>query len=296
MKRWITIAVLLLLGGSALYYSQRHKTDTHVGPESVLRVAAETQREISRVPMRVTRLSDEEERRIGDEIAQRYGYLDHAWNQETDAPVEQYVRAVGRQVAARAHRKLNYTFHYIPDPNFINAFALPGGHIYIGKGLIKLMDSEDELASVLGHEIEHVDQYHCNEKAQIEAAQRHLPLGELVTLPIELFQAGYSKDQELEADRNGTHLAVMAGYSAQGAVRMFQQFEKLERQYITKAETPQEELSQVAIDSISGYFRSHPLAEEREAQIKQMIISEKWPNKQERPLNVAIGGEQVAAN
>ena len=122
---------------------------------------------------------------------------------------------VGRSWPRDAHRKLPYKFHYIPDPIFINAFALPGGHVYVGAGLLELMDSEDELAAVLGHEIEHIDHYHCAERVQREQALRKIPLGGLVALPVEVFEAGYSKDQELEADREGTRLAVEAGYSAE---------------------------------------------------------------------------------
>jgi predicted Zn-dependent protease len=69
---------------------------------------------------------------------------------------------------------------------------------------MELMDSEDELASVLGHEIEHIDHYHCAERVQLEARARKLRLGALAVLaaiPIEVFQVGYSKAQELEADR-----------------------------------------------------------------------------------------------
>jgi predicted Zn-dependent protease len=74
-----------------------------------------------------------------------------------DVVVEAYVQKIGAQVAARAQRKLPYRFHYIPEDHFRNAFALPGGHVFIGKGLLDLMDSEDQLAAVLGHEIEHID-------------------------------------------------------------------------------------------------------------------------------------------
>ena len=66
---------------------------------------------------------------------------------------------VGSELATHAHRMLPYKFHYIPNPNFVNAFALPGGHVYVGAGLVSLMDSEDELAALIGHEIEHIDHY-----------------------------------------------------------------------------------------------------------------------------------------
>lgn len=289
--------MILILGASAvaLYYLQRRKTETRVGPQAVLGALADTQREISRVPARLTRLTDDEEIRIGDELAQRYlargGTLS-----ASDTAVAGYVSTVGRSVSGRARRKLDYKFHYIPDSSFINAFALPGGHVFIGKGLIQQMDSEDELAGVLGHEVEHVDNYHSNERVALQARLRNLPFGELAALPVELFQAGYSKEQELEADRDGTSLAVMAGYSPQGALHMFQKFAKLHREYVTKAERPDQELSHVAIEGIVGYFRSHPLPEEREAQIARIMASQKWPQPPEKPLRVKPEAARTAAN
>lgn len=61
---------------------------------------------------------------------------------------------VGDRVAARAHRKLPYRFHLVANLDLINAFALPGGHVFVGLGLLHQMTGEDELACVLGHEIE----------------------------------------------------------------------------------------------------------------------------------------------
>jgi predicted Zn-dependent protease len=283
MKRWLIVAVLVAMAGGALYYSERQKTESHVGPEAVLNKMADVQREISRIPAKVVRLSDQEETQFGDALAANYAFHIRAAT-EADAALERYLNAVGRQVAAHAHRQLDYQFHYIPDANFINAFALPGGHVFMGKGLMLLMDSEDELASVLGHEVEHIDQYHCNERVSLEARLRHLPLSGLVQLPIEIFQAGYSKEQEMEADRNGTQLAVMSGYSPQGAIRMFQAFDRLQKRAEQKAGSPDQEIAQVALETVRGYFRSHPLPQERIDQIQGLITSQGWPEKQERPL------------
>ncbi|HEV2233651.1 MAG TPA: M48 family metalloprotease, partial [Terriglobia bacterium] len=250
---------------------------------------ADTQRELTRLPVSFTRLSDEDEIQIGNDLAQRYLSMgSFAKHDPAAKTVQAYVDRVGARVAVQAHRKLPYKFHYVSDPDFINAFALPGGHVFIGGGLIALMDSEDQLANVLGHEIEHIDHYHCAERVQTEMVLRNLPLGSLMGLPVEIFEAGYSKAQELEADREGTRLAVKAGYSPLGAVRMFQVFNQLYQQRDRKAQTPQEELSSIAQQTLEGYFRSHPIPSERIAQIQKMMTDEHWENlTSERTLEVA---------
>jgi predicted Zn-dependent protease len=280
--------LILAASGGGLYYAHRQKQQetAHVGPEAALNAAADMQREISRIPARLVRLSDEEETRVGDNMTEKYLGMLRTPLSESDAEVENYITSVGRAVSQHARRKLDYRFHYIPHDGFVNAFAVPGGHVFIGKGLLKLMKSEDELANVLGHEIEHVDNYHCNERV----ALRNQPLGVLIALPVALFQAGYSKEQELEADRDGADLAVRAGYSPQGAIDLFQTFARLERQYGRNARThdqsPNDEISRVAWESIVGYFRSHPLAEEREAQIRRIMTSQNWPQPVERALRM----------
>src|SRR5262249_7662415 len=140
MKRWIVVAVLTLLASAALYWSERHRVPNHVGPEAVLNAAAETQKEVSHPITQVVRFSDDEEIEIGNSMPENYG---HRLKKNAEGPIEKYVKAVGRPVAAHAHPQFDYKFPYIPDANFINAFALPGGKIFIGKGLMALMDSED---------------------------------------------------------------------------------------------------------------------------------------------------------
>src|SRR5579862_1635673 len=289
MKRWGTFSFMFALVAGALVISQTRKTAAPVGPDALLFFVADTQHELTRLPAKFTRMSDEEEITVGNDLAQRYlGSGAFAKEDASTKVVQNYVNRVGGHVAAQAQRKLPYKFHYISDPDFINAFALPGGHVFIGGGLIALMDSEDELADVLGHEVEHIDHYHCAERVQTEGTLRSLPLGELVALPVEVFEAGYNKTQELEADREGTHLAVKAGYSPLGAIRMFQAFDRLEEQRRNRAQTPGEELSSIAWQTLEGYFRSHPAPAERIAQIQKMITDEQSEKMaSERTLEVA---------
>jgi beta-barrel assembly-enhancing protease len=288
MKRAIAFLVVLLLCLAALFFSERHEHSEAVSANAVLNAAADVQRDLTRAPLRFTRLSDSEEIGIGNELADEY-LREQRLNSKEQA-LEAYVRKVGMTLAPRAHRKLPYRFHLLPEPSMINAFSLPGGHVFIGEGLLDLMMSEDQLANVLGHELEHIDHYHCAERVQVEAQLRHLRLGTvgaLMQLPLELWEAGYNKNEEFEADREGMRLSVQAGYSPYGAVAMFEKFAKLEREYVIHAENPEEELSQLAITSLEGYFRSHPLPSERIAQARTLIVQEHWQDlKAQKPFHV----------
>jgi predicted Zn-dependent protease len=281
MKRTLLFAVFFLVLGvalGALYYTQRRNKQTRVSPNAVLQIAADAQRNLTRAPMHFTRLSDEEEIAIGKELAAHYEPPRKDLSAEQQA-VAAYVSRVGQRLAAHAQRQLPYSFHVIWDPDLLNAFSLPGGPVYLGEGLLARMGTEDELASVLAHELEHIDHYHCVERVQIEANLKNLNLevvGELLQLPFSLWQAGYHKDEELEADREGMFLAVASGYSPFGEVQALKRFSKLCDEYVTHAETPEDELSDLAIQSLQGYFRSHPLPSERLAQANQLIPQQHW--------------------
>ncbi len=310
MKRWLFLFVIIAASAGALLLAERQKAQTHVGPETVLALIADTEQEMSRVPAHLTRISDEQEIRIGDEMAQRYlAEIDAAEtkdakaNYNNDRLVQSYVERVGTRVSVYANRKLPYRFHYIPDPNVINAFALPGGHVFIGRGMLDLMTTEDQLASVLGHEVEHIDLHHCAERVQLEAHMRNLHLEEingLVSIPVDLFKAGYGKDQELDADRAGTRLAMMASYSPEGAISMFRLLGKLCDQQTETAHSPEQEVSQLAIETLKGYFESHPQAQERIAQIEKLERESKTPFPAQRRLDADVfavlhrDGEDIA--
>ncbi|MBB5058758.1 putative Zn-dependent protease [Granulicella aggregans] len=274
MKRAFGLAAVLALTIGAMYLAQRRNRHDAVSASALVNLAADWQRDLTRVPMHLTRISDSEEMRIGDQLAQRYATPIRT---AEDRALERYISEVGQQVTLHARRKLIWHFHLLADPSLINAFALPGGHIFVGSGLLDQLKSEDELAFVLGHEIEHVDHYHAAERVQIEAKLRHVDLdlaGQLLSIPMSLWQAGYSKDEESEADREGLRIAVASDYSSQGAVNLLERWVQLHREYVIHAETPTDELGQVAIEGLTGYFRSHPLPSERLAQAKEIIEQE----------------------
>jgi predicted Zn-dependent protease len=292
MKRSVVYVVFFLILGTALaglYWSARRTKSTPVSANAVLQMAADAQRDLSRGPMQVTRISDAREIAIGNELATRYTSQVETFTPEEEA-VQAYIRRIGGAMSLRAHRQLPYKFHLLPDKNLINAFSLPGGHIFIGEGMLDLMETEDELASVLGHEIEHIDHYHCVERVQIEAKLKGFNLdvlGALLQVPMEFWQAGYYKDEEFEADREGMWIAVAAGYSPYGSVKLFERFAELCNEQTIQAVDPADELSQLAQQSLTGYFRTHPLPSERLAQAKTLIAQEHWENRQtQRPFHI----------
>ena len=138
-----------------------------------------------------------------------------------DAALQAYVNRVGRDIAAYSHRNnLPFTFTVLDDPA-VNAFALPGGYVYITTGLMAYLNSEAELAGVLGHEIGHVAARHNVSQASWDTvgslATKVLSdkLGggaELLGAVSELTLRKYGRDQELQADGLGAEYLARAGY------------------------------------------------------------------------------------
>jgi predicted Zn-dependent protease len=276
MTRILALASILLVAGASLYFVQRRSRHDVVTANPVADATADWERDLTRIPMDMTRISDEEEMRIGNEMAAHYQSVSVSLDPKSQS-LARYVEQVGKRVAVQAHRRLPWQFHVIADPNVMNAFALPGGYVFIGRGLLDQITSEDELAFVLGHEIEHIDHYHAVERVQWEAQLHHLDLdavAAILQIPLSEWQAGYSKDEEFEADREGLRLAIAVGYSPQGALKILNRFKRLDDEYVLHAATPIEELSQVAIEGLSAYFRSHPSPSERIAQVNEIVAQD----------------------
>jgi predicted Zn-dependent protease len=152
------------------------------------------------------------------EISQQLGLVD---NQE----LQQYVQRVGAELAAQSERpNLPWTFRVVDDPT-PNAFALPGGFIFMTRGMMDLMDSEAELAAVLGHEIGHVTAKHSvTQISRGQLAQLGLGLGSilfpsaaqsfggLAQTGMQLLFLSYGRDAERQADELGFRYALREGY------------------------------------------------------------------------------------
>jgi predicted Zn-dependent protease len=115
-------------------------------------------RDVDTVGLQMTRVSSETETRIGNAIAAEVA---SRWQSATDSATKAYVTGVGDGlVRAMDPQPFHYTFDVLEEPSAINAFAVPGGHIYVTMALLKSLRSEADLAAVLGHEISHVAQAH----------------------------------------------------------------------------------------------------------------------------------------
>ena len=195
-----------------------------------------------------------------------------------------YVSRVGQRVAAGAQTqaggangKLLFRFFVLDDPDY-NAFAAPGGYIYITRGFLALLNTEDELAAVFGHEIAHVTAGHTLKQANAEG--RAGVLGALGTMGLSvlgvltfnplliglasagdvangvgtaLYSQRHSREHELEADRLGKGYTGLAGYTPGAPERVMNVLEGL-----AKAEADSAKKQQRQPSPIWGVFDSHP--------------------------------------
>ncbi len=171
-------------------------------------------------------MTTEEEIAMGREVAARMiGYF-KVWENEKAAS---YVRKVGHLVAMQADRQdVKYHFEVL-DTDDVNAFAAPGGYIFITRGLFEVLGSEAELAGVLGHEVGHVAGKHIVNELQrnktlsagISVAASYAPgsqyLNQMAGKLVEkMIEKGLEPGDEHDADKRGVALAYAAGYSPDG--------------------------------------------------------------------------------
>jgi predicted Zn-dependent protease len=215
-------------------------------------------------------LSTEDEIRAGDALLVSFQKSQGFADTTESKAIEAYLQKIGDKVAKNAKRKLPYKFHLDPHPGFRSAVAYPGGQIVVGGGALALMTHEDELAVLLGHEIEHIDLNQCAGRVRESMQKDHLTPDQFDKLSIELFGGPYGKDGELAADREGIRLAVAAGYSPHAAIELLEVFQFLSRD--AKPALPR-------TDS--------PSLEERIRQARDEIKTEHWDDSRaETPLDL----------
>ena len=160
-------------------------------------------------PKRTVLATSYDDSRVGEEssraVAAQMGILD-------DAELNAYVSRIGRKLLRGIPRRsFNYQFSVV-DQIEPNAFALPGGYIFLSRGLLALANNEDELACVIGHEITHAAHRHA--ALQQEMSQRISPLS-MGWMRAKTLSA-YGRDMERDADQGGQMLCAAAGYDPMG--------------------------------------------------------------------------------
>ena len=174
-----------------------------------------------------------------------------------DPEIRAYVNDLGQKLAALTGRQeFDYRFEVIMDDS-LNAFALPGGKIFIHAGAIVKSSSEAELAGLLGHEIAHAVLSHGLQMVTrgnlMNSLADLIPIREVAGIAAALVVSGYSRDMERQADVLGTRVLAMADYAADGLHNLML---TLEEEYGNQAIT---------------WFASHPNPQERVSYLKQLV-------------------------
>jgi len=253
------VAVLLACGLAALPASADWK--------SSLGKFAEQAKEIKAA---VVVPEEDEERALGQDVA---ATLLGASKPVANPKLQQYVNRVGLWVALQGSRpELPWRFAVLDNPN-VNAFATPGGYVFITRGLLERLNSEAELAGALGHEIAHVEKKHHLKAMKKDAGMKLLGrgaaraiggagsagdrerLGKVAGVAKGLYARGLDKADEFDADERGVALATRAGYDPYGLAQVLQTLDSVNA-----------DSTQFAL-----LFKTHPKPAERLARLDQSL-------------------------
>jgi predicted Zn-dependent protease len=218
-------------------------------------------------------MSEDQELAIGRElhprIVQELGIV-------VDPALQAYVQEIGERLAAASHRsELIYRFAVVDSPQ-VNAFALPGGYIYITRGLLAYLDSEAELAAVLGHELGHVTARHA--VRQHSTATATGILGSILAAQVGVQGAhdlanvigtamvrGYGREHELEADRLGAEYLAQAGYDPRAMLRVIG---VLKNQELYERQLAEDEGREPRV--YHGVFATHP---DNDRRLQEVVLA-----------------------
>ena len=223
-----------------------------------------------------------------------------------DPKIQSYVQSIGDSLAELSHRSdLIYRFTVLDSPD-VNAFALPGGYIFINRGLMAYLSSEEELAAVLGHEIGHVTARHSVRQisqAQVlsiisyaVAREAGSAAGDLANIASGALVAGYGRDMELQADSLGAEYMAKQGYSALGMIDTISVLKEHEL-YSTEVSKRRGSNQQ----TYHGIFASHPSNDSRLKEVIKKADSLRKDSLESNSLNylkriegMTYGDSQVA--
>jgi Zn-dependent protease with chaperone function len=216
-------------------------------------------------------VSDEEEKQLGDQVKQELDKQGTKYVQ--DPQVVQYVQGVAKKIFVSADKDrpgVAWHVYVIDDPKQVNAFATPGGNLFVYTGLLMAADNEAELAGVWGHEAGHVVARH-SARQMVDAMGLETVIGmalgqnpnQVAELAATLAAKGallsYSREDESAADEYGARYASAAGYDPHGLITFFQKLQKMEGE----------------VPAFSQYLSDHPLTADRITHLQQVIAEKK---------------------
>ncbi|MBI5882971.1 MAG: M48 family metalloprotease [Elusimicrobia bacterium] len=275
MRKILPIALLSAFAGVAALLALRQASPTRESLLPSMRVLQQHEKQLDRAASQVLILSPEEERRIGSEFDARLRNREPAVTPAEEAAFradEGLVVEVGRPLArAPMVRRFpgNYSFRVLRGRGGNNAFAVPGGFVYVLPGLAaKFRAAPAALAFVLGHEIGHVELGHCGDGVRTREWFGKVglaPVGDLAGILRVLAQLHFSEVQEIEADEFAVRL-----------LRATRQDPAAALQALDLLELPQDGQTRrgaedVAWEGLSDYWRTHPMGWERRNRIQRLI-------------------------
>jgi predicted Zn-dependent protease len=244
MKRLLAVAVLATMA----VFATGCATNPATGKQNVV--------------LGTTKGEKEQSRRYYEQIIKAYGLYE-------DQAVQDYVSKVGNKVARHSDLP-DWEYHFtVLDDESVNAFTTGGGYVYVHRGLLAYLNSEAELAAVLGHEIGHITARHPARQqtrgvlASVLATGAAIMTGngavaQLANIGAEAWMQGYGRENEMEADRLGLVYATKSGYRPEAMGEVFKVFKAQERFELQRAKDEGREPM-----LYHGVFSSHPAPDER---------------------------------
>ena len=220
-----------------------------------------------------TKISIEEENRLGDKIEYALANGQYKGKLNKNKKLSAYINKLGRFLANKAKRRgINYKFFVVENDSF-NACAYPGGRIYVNTGLLKRLTNEAQLASVLAHEIKHVDLRHTIVLYQIVTKMpgKQSIAGFLLYMA-QLAKHPYQGRVEADADRRGLELIYSCGYSPFQVVELWKKIAGAGREKSKKNNNLFEVMLNQAVHEAENVLNTHPAGKKRYIMLQNHTI------------------------
>jgi predicted Zn-dependent protease len=211
-------------------------------------------------------ISESQEIDMGKQAAQD---VDQSLGLYKDPKLEAYVARLGQSLSQQTNRKgLPWQFHVVEDPG-VNAFALPGGPVYVTRGILGTLNTEAQLAGVMGHECGHIAARHsANQISKAQVAQLGLgigsvlspqlaSLGQIASVGLQVLFLKFSRDDESQADKLGFAYMANDGYDAREMVAVFKTLERVSKM--------------ASASKVPEWLETHPDPENREQAALQRL-------------------------